>query len=402
MALAPTPVMAFGPAESGKPAAAPTEVGGSVALLRFTGPDPSGSIRDTAQEEFTDKGFRIKNVALDARAAAKKVKCRGGEMNDSCLKALGKWLNKSKKTASDYIVFGSVEEDGGGKRANITVYDVAKNVKVKDYSSTLIEGDFIGPIMLPRAVASDLAEHVVPALPATEEETQILAELDEPAKTAEEIAEEQRKIAEAEDAAGQVGVEDVDTSGIVYHLKADFKDYCREGNRKKRESKEEALDPRPSCKRGPFWGYWQPRAWAFLTATLVSAAAMGGLYGVALARRGPYTDAIDAVESFERRVGGDPTQDPYSACDSDGVCYADLASEASKTGAQMRSMAIAGDALLGVTVLLAGVLGIIIVQDRKYASDKLTDEKRIDIISGVRLSPLVGRTSGGGALGFRF
>jgi hypothetical protein len=406
LASMPTHVMAAAPkgedkaAQAEAPAAAPTEVTGAVALLRFTGPDPATTVRDNTQDELRGKGLTIKSVALDAAGAAKKVKCRGGEMDDSCLAAMGKWLNKSKKTAADYIVYGGVVEDGGIKKATVVVYDIAKTEKVGTYNATFAESDFIVPLMLPRALASDLGEHIVPALAATDAEKAILAELDEPTKTAEEIAEEQKQIADAETAAGQVDLSDVDTSGIVYDIKEDFKEYCRDGKRKKRESKDDDLDPRPKCSAGTFWGYWQPRAVAFLTVTLISAGAMGGLYGMALSRKGPYDDAVAAVKAFE--ADANPTTDPYDACNADGVCYADLASEVSKTGAEMKSVAVVGDAMLGVTLLFAGVLGIIIAQDRNYSKSRLTDEKRARAISGFSLSPMVGRGTGGGAMGFNF
>ncbi len=400
LALAPTASWAA-PAKADAKEAAPTTVSGTVALLRFTGPEPAADLRTAAQESLQGQGFTVKGVALDAAAAAKKVKCRGREMNESCLQALGKWLGKSAKTAADYVVYGDVVAEGGVKKAHVVLFDVGGGKIVRTFDATLTADDYIVPIVLPKAVGRALAEHVVPPAAATDEEKAILATLDEPEKTTEEIEAEKKRIAEAEAKAAASGAQDVDVSGVVYDMKADFKDFCRTGPRKKRESKDDELDPRPSCKLGPFWGYWQPRSWAFLVLTGAGLAATGALWGVALAGRKPYKDAVSAVEDYEAAVGGDPSRNPNLAC-MGSTCYQDLALEVSRTSAKVRTFALAGDVALGVTVLFAGVLGIMIGQDRKYARDRLTDQKRVRAMSSLRVAPVLGAGMAGGTLGFRF
>ncbi len=400
LGLSAAPVRAAEPAAAAADQA-PKTVSGTVALLRFDGPEPAKDYRSSLQTALAERGFTVKGVALDAAGAAKKAKCRGGEMDADCLARLGKWLNKSKKTAADYVAYGGVFEEDGGSVVRIVLYDVANAKIVKTLEAAVDPDDLILPNVLPGAAAKALADHVVPPSPPTEEEQRILATLDEPEKTAEEIEAEKRKIAEAEAQAGQVGAGDVDLSGIEYDLKADFKDFCREGPRKKRESKDEDIDPRPSCKLGPFWGYWQPRAWAFLTLTVAGAAATGVMYGLALGARKGYKDAVGRVEDYQKMVGGDPSRDPNLACSGD-TCYQDLALDVAKKGSKMRRFAIGGDVALGVTVLFAGVLGIIIYQDRKYAKVKLTEEKRLRALSDLRVAPAVGRGFAGGMLGFRF
>src|SRR5690606_11716030 len=147
-------------------------------------------------------------------------------------------------------------------------------------------------------------------------------------------------------------------------LRAEFKDFCRTGPREDKEVEgddDEIIkerDLRPLCKRGPVFGYWQPRAWVALTLTVGSAAGMGIMYGLAAAARSDWRKAADALEA-----SGLSDSDPNNSCDGD-VCYADLAGEVSNATAQVRRRAIIGDVLLGSTVLLAGVLAIIIYQDR--------------------------------------
>ncbi len=390
------------PAEAtpAKSAKAPAAVSGTVALLRFDGPSAASDMRSGLKDALSAAGFTVKSVALDAKGAAKKAKCRGGEMDEACLERLGKWLNKSSKTAADFVAFGGVVPGEPAPKARIVLYDVGQGKTVQVVEGVLDGDDLILPIVMPRAAAAALAHHLVPPVPTPEEE-KILATLDEPEKTAEEIEAEKRKIAEAEAQAGQVGAGDVDVSGIRYDLKADFKDYCRNGPRKKRESRDEDIDPRPSCKMGPFWGYWQPRAWAFLTLTAAGLVTTGVMYGLALGARKPYKDAVSAVQDYEAMVGGDPSRNPNLAC-SGGTCYQDLALDVAKNGARMRKFALGGDVALGVTVLLAGVLGIIIYQDRKYAREKLTEEKRLRALSGIRVAPALGKGFAGGMLGFRF
>ena len=143
------------------------------------------------------------------------------------------------------------------------------------------------------------------------------------------------------------------------------------------------------------FGYWQPRAWVALTLTLGSAAGMGVMYGLAAAARSDWRDAKDALDA-----SGLSATDPNNACDG-GVCYADLAGEVSNASAQVRRRAIIGDVLLGSTVLLAGVLAIIIYQDREAAKKFLQNEKELRAISNLRVGPSFGDTNGA-AVSFEF
>jgi len=401
LALAPAPGLAA-PAEGESAEAAPATVSGSVALLRFSGGGPASDLRSSLQTELQAQGFTVKSVALTIEAAANKVRCKKGDVTDECLERLGKWLNKNKRTAADYIVYAVVTTAETGTMAEVVMYDPGKGERIKTWNADYAKDDFILPLSLPRIVAKTLADHVVPPPPPTEDEKQIIAELDEPAKTPEEIAAEKRAIEEAQREAAAAQKKMVDLDSIKVDLKKDFKDFCRTGKREKRESKDDPKDVRPKCQRGTFWGYWQPRAFVAMGLTIGAGLTMAAFYGIALAKMGPYRDAVDKLDAYVADAAPcDPKQNPYCTENDDGVSYSDLATEVSKTGAAVKENAIIGDAMLGATVLLAAVLGIIIYQDRTDAKKYIQQEKQLKAISDVRVGPMLGRATGA-AVGFRF
>ncbi len=409
MALAPLPSMAA-PAKRGKRSkraktsteapAEPATDGKTIAMFRFAGAEAGADLRSSTVIAFQGEGYAVKSVALELAEASGKVKCPAGEPEGAeCLKKVGEWLNNNPKTAADYLVFGGVTTGSPGS-AKITVFDIKGDKVVKSFDAGLSAGDLIAPLVLPKAVVISVDENITPRTPATDEEKQIIALLDEPEKTPEEVAAEKREIEEAQ-AAAEKALQDqvIDTSTITADLKEDFEAFCRTGKRKKRESREDPKDLRPKCSRGPFWGYWQPRAWVALT--LTSGAAIGTIafYSAALAARGPYKDAVDAVDAFKADVGGDPGTDP--TLDPNGE-YVGLATEVSKTGSTMRRRAIYGDAFLGGTVLLGGVLAIIIWQDRRDAKNFIKQEKALRSVADFTVTPIVTRDTQGAGVSFRF
>ncbi|MGH1347380.1 MAG: hypothetical protein ACRBN8_37810 [Nannocystales bacterium] len=378
---------------------APSTDGKTVALMRFTGDPKSTELRVDTQTALTEAGYTVTTVALDVADAAKRIKCKDDPTSDGCLEALGKWLNNSPKTAADFIVFGNVDP-GPQKQAEIVVYAVAENKRVKTLRPMLGVGDLILPIVLGGAMGRTLDEHREPPAAATEEELNIIATLDEPEKTPEEIAAEEKALADAEaaaedEAAGAAAA----VADAEVDLKADFKDFCREGKRKKRESRDDPKDLRPKCQRGAFWGYWQPRAWVALTLTGGAAIGTIAFYSAALAARGPYKDAVKSVDDYTDGLGGDPSLDPR--LENDGR-YVALATEVSSTGSTMRRRAVFGDAFLGGTVVLGAVLGIIIWQDRRDAKNFIQQEKSLRAVSDVRVSPILTRDTQGVGASFRF
>ena len=385
-------------------ATAPATDGKTVALFRFSG-DPKGAeLRGDIQTGFEGNGFKVKSVALDAEAAAKKLKCKDEPTSDGCLETLGEWLNKSPKTAADFIVLGSVGT-GPTKKAEIILYDIAGKKRVKTFNPAVGGADLIIGIALPRAAATSLKNHVEPPPAITAEEEQILAQLDEPEKTAEELAAEEKAIKDAQDKIDEEGIGGaVDIADVEVDLRKDFKAFCRTGKRKKRKSRDDPKDLRPKCQRGPVWGYWQPRAWVALTLTAGTAVGTIAFYSLALAARGPYKDATDAVDAYNAGVGGDPSRDP-NLITNDGQSYDELATEVSRTGAIMRQRAIVGDVLLGTTVLLGGVLAIIIYQDRRDAKEYIRQEKALRAVAGIEdfsVGPIITKDTKGVGMRFRF
>ncbi|MCX4245978.1 hypothetical protein [Paraliomyxa miuraensis] len=401
-AFAAAPVFSSGSvllAAPAKPPAEPATDGRTIGVLRFTGSPAASELRATLQPSLEEAGFTVRGIALELGEATKKVKCKGASDSDECLAALGKWLNANPKTAADFILFGRV---GEGNDVSLVMFDVTKGQRVATFDTRFNEGDLILPIVLPQALVTALQEHMTPPPPATEEELAAIAALDEPEKTPEEIAAEKEAIAAAEAAAAASQQDQViDTDKIQADLKEDFETFCRNEPRKKRESKDEPRDLRPACKRGPFWGYWQPRAWVALGLTSGAALGAAAMYTMALVGRGPYGDAVDALDAYNTAVGGDPRRDPNLATNGD-QSYDALATEVSRTGAIVRRRAIVGDVLLGTTVLLGGVLGIIIYQDRTDAKRFIKEEKSIKAISDVRVGPILTRETQGAGLSFRF
>ena len=397
---APLPVLAAPPAEE-----APAEdaagdaatVGGNVAILKFTGDDyKANDFRARVQGGLVDQGYTANFIKRSLDEAAAKNKCKPA--NDACLDKIGAYLNKNSRTAYDYYAWAEVPASG---KATLTIYDIANKKKVVELALITSPNDFILAEVIGRAVGKRLAETQVAAEPATEEEKQILATLDEPAETPEEKAAREAEVNKAmEDAAGtfaaglDVGPQEVD-------LKGEFDDLCRKGPREDKEIEGDdgeitkERDLRPACKRGPVFGYWQPRAWVALTLTLGSAATMGAMYGLAAAARGEWSTAKDNLAA-----SGLSATDPNNQCDGD-TCYEDLAGEVSNATAKIRRRAIVGDVFLGATVLLTGVLAVIIYQDREAARSYLQREKELKVLSNFRVAPVIGQTNGA-ALSFEF
>jgi hypothetical protein len=381
-------------------AAAPADADGkTVAMLRFAGEEAGVELRSSMVLQLQEKGYSVKSVALDLPTAASRVKCKDAE-SDECLSKIGQWLNSSPTTATDFIGYGGVE--GAPPVAHVVMFDAKKGTRVRDVDVRLVESDLIAPIVLPQSVVTSLDEHREPPKAMTAEEKEILATLDEPEKTPEEIAGEKRAIDDAQKAAAASQQDAIiDTSAIQADLDKDFEAFCRTGKRKKRATKEEAKDLRPKCQRGKFWGYWQPRAWVALGLTSGLVAATGITYALAMVARGTYKDSVDELDAFNAMVDGDPRRDP-NAITANGQSYDALATEVSRTGSIVKRRAIVGDVLLGTSVLMAGVLTVIIFQDRSAAKKYIEEEKRLRAISNLRVGPMLGKTTQGAGLSFSF
>lgn len=377
------PPPADAPAPEAAPATAPAAVGGNIAMLKFSGdPVNSEGLRGRVSGAFEAAGYAPVNIKPTIEAAAEKNKCRN--IDGACLEKIGPYLNKNAKTAFDFFVYGDIPASGPGK---VVIYDIAKKKVVSEVVVNIVSDDYILPEVFGPAVARELVHYQAPPAPPTEADKAFLATLDEPEKTAEELAAETQALADAEEAARKRLRENLDVGEQAVDLRGDFKDYCRTGKRQDVEVQnldgtvDTQRDLSPVCKRGPVFGYFQPRAWVALTLTLGSAAAMGAMYGLAAAARGDWKAAKDDLDS-----SGLSATDPNNRCEG-GVCYEDLAGQVSEAGTQIRRRAIVGDVLLGSTVLLAGVFAIIVSQDRAAAKNFIREQKELKALSNLRVSP---------------
>ncbi len=404
LAAAPLPTLAAPPEEEAPPEevaaseAIETPMGtGNVAILKFDGDEyKANDFRARVQAGLSAQGYTANFIKRSIDEAAQKNKCKATD--NGCLEKIGAYLNKNSSVAYDYYVWATVPAEG---EAKLEIYDVKGKKTVVEMSMFTSANDFILAEVIGTAVARRLVETQVAPTPATEGELAMIATLDEPKETPEEIAAREKALTEAMDQAGKDFSAGVDVGAQAVDLEADFKQYCRTGPREDKEvegddgevSKERDL--RPACKRGPVFGYWQPRAWVALTLTLGSAATMGTMWGLAAAAKSNWSKARDNLQA-----SGLSATDPNNAC-ADGVCYQDLAGEVSDYTAQVRRRAIVGDVFLGATVLLTGVLAIIIYQDRQAAKDFIGREKELRALSNLRIAPVFGTTNGL-AMGFEF
>jgi hypothetical protein len=406
LAAAPVPAFAAPPADAAPPegeaepaAAEPAPTAsGNVAILKFDGDDfKANDFRARVQSGLSAQGYTANFIKRSIDEAAQKNKCKS--VDAGCLEKIGAYLNKNSATTYDYFVWATVPAEG---TATLAIYDVKNKKTVVDLSMITSPNDFILAEVVGAAVAQRLVDAQVPRSPATEEEQQMLATLDEPKETPEEIAAREAALVAAMDEAGQNFNAGVDIGEQEVDLKEDFDEFCRNGKREDKQVEGDdgevtkERDLRPPCKRGPVFGYWQPRAWVALTLAIGSAATMGAMWGLAAASKSEWGKAKDELEA-----SGLSATDPTNRCNEDGVCYEDLAGAVSDATGQIRRRAIVGDVFLGATVLLTGVLAIIIYQDRQAAKGFISREKELRALSNLRVAPVFGRTNGV-ALGFEF
>jgi hypothetical protein len=394
---APLPVFAAPPAGDEAAPAAPATATGNVAILKFTGDDyQAGIYREKVQLALQERGYTANFIKRSIDEARDKNKCR--TLDDACLEKIGAYLNKNSATVYDFYVWAEVPASGAG---SVVVYDIKKKQKIVDFDLAISYNDIILVEVIGKAIAKRLAESQVPPEPATEAEQEILATLDQPKETPEEIEKRKQDLIKAADEAGEIAAAGADAGEQTVDLKGEFDKLCRTGPREDVEVEGDdgeiikERDLRPPCKRGPVFGYWQPRAWVALTLTIGSAAGMGVMYGLAAAARSDWKSAKDNLDA-----SGLSDSDPNNSCNGD-ACYADLAGEVSNAAAQVRRRAIIGDVMLGTTVLLAGVLAIIIYQDRQAAKAFLSKEKELRAVSNLRIGPVFGPTNGA-AMSFNF
>ena len=403
VAVAPMQVHAAPPAKDAKAGEEATEsstkgeVGGTVAVLVFEGDEGvATSMRYGVQGGLEEKGYTVVGVKRTATESAEKVKCKGDGIDDACRERIGQYLAKNAKSDLDFYVYGMAADVPGGLNT-VVIYDIKAKVTVKEISYARSDGDVIAPLALKAALSNAIAWYQVPRAPISADEQAILDGLDEPTKTAEEIAAEEEALKKAQEERLRSYNQGLDVGEQKVSLKDDFKDFCREGKRQDKVieledgTTEKEKDLRPKCQRGPFFGYWQPRSWVALGLTLGSAVGMGISYGAALGARSSWNDSKDALEA-----SGLSKDDPATATE-----YARLAGAVSDDANTVRQRALIGDILLGTTVLLFGVTAIIVFQDRNQAKQWIKREKELRI-TDLKVGPTFERNGGGVGASFRF
>ncbi len=391
-------------APAAAPAATPAPAGNVVGLMRFTGdPDAASTMRSQVQADLEGAGYSVRGVALDIDAAAAKVKCRGG--GDECAGKVAEWLLKGGAkggTTYNFLVYGSWSADPS-KPGKLVIYDVAQKKKVGEFSPAETADDLILPLALPREMAKTLKDYQNPPPSPSEAELKVIAELDEPAKTPEEIRVETDAINSAINNVDNGATDSLAVEEHPVDLKKDFKDYCRTGPRTPRVNKDDPKDLRPACKLGPKFGYFQTRAWVALGLTGGALITSGLFYALGLAARGPYKDSVKKLED-----SGLDGLDPLTSGQ-----YTVLAADVAAKGNTMRRRFIGGDVALLTTVLLGAVLGIIIYQDRTDAKAYIREQKALKAAEGgaktsrirpknFRGGPVLGAQMQGVSFGFDF
>lgn len=397
-------------------AAASTTTGGRVAVLRFTGDKESAdSLRGFVASELEGLGFTVGGIRVSMADAAKKNKCEITEAD--CLKRIGTYVNKNAKQPFNFYVYADTQAaTPTAGQSRLMVFDIDKGAVVSEIVATPTPNDQMLLNAMVSAMRTDVARYQTPLPELSAEERAKLDNPGDPEKTAEEAAEEERILAESQKKAAadakKVAVSKVDD----INLKRDFKEFCRTGPRKDTEVRDiegkvtTERDYSPPCKRGPFFGYWQPRSYALAAATGVSLLASLGLYGMSIAARGKYNTA---KSNFENKFGTDASakklvdqqKDLFDGrvCNSakESDCYLNLAGEVSETGHRVRKFALYGDIALGVSVVLAGITALSVFQDRNDAK-KYLRERRALKLSNLRVAPIFGGGRSGAAASMRF
>lgn len=401
--------------EESAASAAPT-TGGRVAVLRFTGDKASADeLRSFVASELEGLGFTVGGIRVSMADAAKKNKCEITEAD--CLKRIGAYVNKNAKQPFNFYVYADAQAaTPTAGQSRLMFFDIDKGVVVSEIIATPTPNDQMLANAMVSAMRTDVARYQTPLPELSAEERAKLDNPGDPEKTVEEAAEEERILAESQkkaaaDAKKQAvaNVDDID-------LKRDFKEFCRTGPRKDTEVRDiegkvtTERDYSPPCKRGPFFGYWQPRSYALAAATGIGLLASLGLYGMSMAARGKYNTA---KSNFENRFGAgesakelvDKQKDLFDGrvCNSakEADCYLNLAGEVSETGHKVRQLALYGDIALGVSVVLAGITALSVFQDRNDAK-KYLRERRALKLSTLRVSPVFGGGLSGAAASLRF
>ncbi len=385
------PAFAGPPAD--EPAAAPATAGGTVALLKFTGPG-GDAMRYGVQAALAENGYTVVGVRASFEDSAAKVKCKAADK--SCIGSVTDYLVQNTRQPITHYAYGIASNDPAAT-STVVVVDVKTKAIVVEMNYTHSDDDLILPIALPRDLGARLLNSQLPLPPMSDDEKAKIAALDEPEQTPEEIAADKRELEEKRKRALEGYNQNLDAGEQKVDLRAEFKDFCRNGPREDKVTKLEdgtelvERDPRPACKRGPVFGYFRPRSWIMGGLAVTAGLATIAMYSIALVNRGKWSDAKDELDA-----SGLSPSDPTTADE-----YARLAGQVSSAGDKVGGFALGGDIALGATLLLGVVFAITVGQDRKLAKSELAREKEMRI-SDLRIGPTLARGGAGIGAGFRF
>lgn len=387
-----------------------------MAILRFTGDkEGAATLRSLAASDLEALGFTVGGIRVSIADAAKRNKCEPTEAE--CLTKVGAYVNKNAKKPFNFYVFADVQAAGSmASPSRLVMFDIDKGALVSDIVATPTPNDQMLLNAMGTALRQSAQRYQSPLPELSAEERAKLDNPGDPEKTAEEAAEEERILAEAEKTAAKEAKAEAVAKVDDIDLKRDFKEFCRTGPRNDTEVRDIEgkvsieRDFSPVCKRGSFFGYWQPRSFALAAVSGVGLLTALGLYGMSLAAKGKYNDAKDALTA---KFGGELNAKALvekqanlfngRVCDANknADCYLNLAGEVSETAHRVKRLAVYGDIALGVSVVLAGITALSVYQDRNDAK-KYLRQKRALKLTDLRVAPVFGGGVSGAAASLRF
>ncbi|MBC8072878.1 MAG: hypothetical protein IAG13_31440 [Deltaproteobacteria bacterium] len=297
-------------------------------------------------------------------ADAKQLESCGPRPSETCLSEAATRLRASG-ARFDVLVTGTVHY-GVPDGVHLVAFDASTSATLEAITTSYLSGDEVAPVVVPqRLVAAIGGEVTSPEL--SPREAEVMASLDEPPKSPEQLARETEQLALAEREATARAREELEYElHVPVHLRTDFREVCETGPRRGGERD----TPRPRCERGPFFGYWRPTSWVALGVASGALVATGVFYGLAAATRTQYRDALAADD--EARIA--------------------------ETGAQMRQRALLGDVALATTGLVAGIMVISVVVDRFEAKRMVRSRKIERMLARFPIAVTAGRHGAGAQL----
>ncbi|MCB9717241.1 MAG: hypothetical protein H6712_25555 [Myxococcales bacterium] len=180
--------------------------------------------------------------------------------------------DQGSASTARFEVGGEVVPRPAGELLRVVVRERGRTLV--SFEAVRAEGELLLPIVLPMAVGRAIDERLHPPAPPSEEERRILAELDlDPPIDPGEL--DPCVLGCCYPVGPELGSWDVEAD-----LRQDFAEYCRVEPRRHRRSRDEPVDLRPVCRRGPVLGYLRPWTWVAGAATVGAGAATTVSFGL--------------------------------------------------------------------------------------------------------------------------